>query len=94
MRIVFIEGISGVGKTTLTKRLCDELVSRGLSADCYVEFDFANPIDFYCAAYFDQNGYVDLLEVYNRFSKDIRKNTIVAGDIILVRYYNKETPCL
>ena len=92
MKIVFIEGISGVGKTTLTKKLYDELVSREISVDCYLEFDFMNPIDFYCAAYFDKNGYVDLLKAYSGFSKDISKNTIVADDIMLVRYYNKETP--
>lgn len=45
-RLIFLEGISGVGKSTMARSLCDDLQSKGLSAKAYVEFDYTNPIDF------------------------------------------------
>ena len=50
-KIVFIEGISGVGKSTVTQKLCNKLREMGFSADCFLEFDYENPIDFYSTAY-------------------------------------------
>jgi hypothetical protein len=92
MRLVFIEGVSGVGKSTLTSQLCDKLNGIGHSADCHIEFDFTNPIDFYCTAYFKQNDYENLLADFYDYNEDIKSNTITADDIRLVRYYNREIP--
>ena len=92
MQLLFIEGVSGVGKTTTAQRLCDQLRARVFSVDCYLEFDFANPIDFYCTAYFHQDEYATLLKNHTHLSADIRANTIAAGAARLVRYYNQETP--
>jgi len=92
MQLIFIEGVSGVGKTTFARKLCDKLNELKRSANCYLEFDFANPIDFYCAAYFKQDEYADLFTEYNQFAGDIKNNTIFAGDMRLVRYYNREMP--
>ncbi|MDR1060211.1 MAG: GrpB family protein, partial [Clostridiales bacterium] len=92
MRLIFVEGVSGVGKTTMTGKLRDKLRNMGFAADCYFEGDFANPIDFYCTAYFKQDEYADLLAKHGECSKDIENRAIAAGDIRLVRYRNRETP--
>jgi len=92
MQLMFVEGVSGVGKTTMARKLCEKLQGSGFSADCYLEGDFANPIDFYCTAYFTQEEYADLLDNHGELTVDIQSNTIVAGNIRLVRYHNRETP--
>jgi len=89
---VFVEGVSGVGKSTLTRKLCERLKEVGHSADCHIEFDFTNPIDFYCAAYFNQREYEALLADFPEHRSAIESNTIAADDIRLVRYYNREAP--
>jgi hypothetical protein len=86
MHLLFIEGVSGVGKTTMTKSLSYKLREAGFSADCYLEFDI-KPIDFYCVAYFKQDEYLDLLAKYSQFAEDITSNTISVADVRLVRYY-------
>jgi len=92
MQLIFVEGVSGVGKTTLARKLCDKLNEMGRSARCYLEFDFTNPIDFYCTAYFKQDEYAALLIEYSQFAEDIASNTLIAEDVRLVRYYNEDTP--
>jgi thymidylate kinase len=46
MRWVFVEGVSGVGKTTLARNLCKRLTETGHTAKVYLEGDGDNPIDF------------------------------------------------
>ncbi|MGI5899788.1 MAG: GrpB family protein [Christensenellales bacterium] len=91
-KLIFVEGVSGVGKSTTTQILRDKLREMGFSAECYKEFDFSNPIDFYCTAYLKHDQYADLLTKYEAFSEDIKRNTIIADDIRLVRYYDQKTP--
>lgn len=86
-KLVFIEGVSGVGKSTLTQKLRNKLREMGYSADYYLEFDSTNPIDFYCVAYFKQDDYADLLAQYAEFAVAIKNNTIFAEDVRLIRYY-------
>lgn len=92
MRIIFIEGISGVGKSTTTEKLCDRLRTAGLSAHAYLESDCKNPIDFYDTAYFTWDEYEALLAEYGECSDDIEKNTVSAGDVRLIRYSDGENP--
>ena len=75
--------MSGVGKTTVARKLCDKLNELGRRTDCYLEFDFRNPVDFYCTAYLGQTEYAALLTEYSKFSEDIKCNTISADDIRL-----------
>ena len=91
-KLLFIEGVSGVGKSTITQKLRDKLRGMGYSVDRYREFDFPNPIDFYSTAYFKKNEYEALLAEYNWLTEDIRNNTVIADDVRLVRYYNQKTP--
>jgi len=91
MRPIFIEGVPGVGKITLAQKLCYKLSEIGYSTNYYLEFDFMNPIDFYCTAYFRQEEYESFLSEFPDYSDDIKCHTIIAEDIRLVRYYNGKT---
>jgi hypothetical protein len=91
-KLLFIEGVSGVGKSTTTQILCDKLCEMGFYVDRYREFDFPNPIDFYCTAYLKKHEYDAILAKHSAFAEDIRSNTVFADDIRLVRYYNQKMP--
>lgn len=90
--LVFIEGISGAGKSTMVKMLTSELIANGYKTESFVEFDYRNPIDFYCTAYFKYEDYQLLCAEYSEFAGIIHKNTVLADDVRLVRYYNEDTP--
>ncbi len=89
--LVFIEGVSGVGKSTLVRMLSEELQTE-YHVKKYLEFDYTNPIDFYCTAYLSLNQFEKLCGKYKAASALMRTNTICAGDVRLVRYYNGDTP--
>ena len=86
--LVFIEGVSGVGKSTMVRGLTEDLTALGYRAKSYVEFDYTNPIDFYGTAYLTEDEHRALC----RECPSARKHTIPAGDARLVRYYNEDTP--
>lgn len=90
--LVFIEGVSGVGKSTMVQMLSDELQQQGYVVKKYVEFDYTNPLDFYCTAYFTLDNYEKLCAEYKSFVGTIQSNTIPAGNARLVRYYNGDIP--
>ncbi|NLV51023.1 MAG: hypothetical protein GXY20_10075 [Clostridiales bacterium] len=92
MELIFIEGVSGVGKTTMAASLAAELLSRKRLVREYIEFDYTNPIDFYCTAYLHYDEYEQLCEKYGSFACDIQQNAISAGKAMLVRYYDGDTP--
>lgn len=91
-RIIFLEGVSGVGKSTMAKKLCDDLRSAGKTVKTYVEFDCTNPIDFYCAAYYTAGEYEKLCGEYPQYERMIRANTVIAGKARLIHYFDKDTP--
>lgn len=90
--LIFIEGVSGVGKSTLTHTLTSRLKAENYSVKCYAEFDADNPIDFYCTAYLTKSEYNELCSKYVADAQQIRLHTISAGDAELVRYYDHDTP--
>lgn len=92
MEFIFIEGVSGVGKSTMVCKLSEELKAQGYKVKSYVEFDYTNPIDFYCTAYLTLEEYKRLLNKYVSAVDMIKAHTIRAGEVMLVRYYNEDTP--
>ena len=90
--LVFIEGVSGVGKSTMTRALAEDLRALGYSVREYLEFDYTNPIDFYSTAYFSLKEYNTLCAVHLQIADLIRENTVCAGNAMLVRYYDQDTP--
>ena len=91
-QILFIEGVSGVGKSTLVSRLTQRLRGQGYSVKSWVEFDFTNPIDFYCTAVYSSDEYEDLCSRYPESVETLRRYTVAADNVRLARYYNEDTP--
>lgn len=91
-KIRFIEGVSGVGKSTMVRSLTEALSGSGYRVKSYVEFDFTNPIDFYCTAYFLKDAHAHLCAQYEEHLDRIKRYSIPAGDAVLVRYYDEDTP--
>ena len=92
-KIIFIEGISCAGKTTMVKKISSLLaVNCGYYVRSYLEFDSTNPIDFYCAAYFPCTEYDNLCKRYPEYREKIHSHTVFAGNARLVRYYDNDTP--
>lgn len=91
-KLIFMEGVSGVGKTTMTRMLEKELQDAGYTVRIYAEFDFTNPIDFYCTAYLTHAETDALRRKYPAETETIRRYTIPAGEAVLVRYFDEDTP--
>lgn len=91
-KIIFIEGVSGVGKSTMVGKLIEDLRREGHTAKGYVEFDYTNPIDFYCTAYFTAEEYENLCRKYEADIDNIHRNVVCAGKARLIRYFDEDTP--
>jgi hypothetical protein len=85
-RLFFIEGVSGVGKSTTAGMLCHELRSRGLAARCYLEGDPDNPVDLFGCAYLTVEHFAGVLKQYHNEADKLLKNSIRTDDYALVRY--------
>lgn len=91
-KLVFVEGVSGVGKSTMSLNLAEDLAKRGYRVKVFAEFDYRNPIDFYSTAYFSLDEYERFCSKYSSYVEGIRDNTVRGEDIRLVRYYDGNTP--
>jgi len=90
LELLFIEGVSGAGKSTMTRLLADELMLRGLRVRAYLESDAENPIDFYSTAYLPLPEYEKLCTKYPSFH--LWEQAIHAGAARLIRYGSKNAP--
>ena len=86
-KVLFVEGISGVGKTTVARNIAKRLQSGGIRTRCYLEFDVANPIDFYATAYLTREEYAAIQAEYSA-----KLHPIEAGEAVLVRYSDGDRP--
>lgn len=89
--LIFVEGISGVGKTTAVHMLTQRLKRRGYRAKAYAEGDDANPIDFYCTACLGIEEYATLFTRCASQRQQMERNTIDAGIVKLVRYRDDQS---
>jgi len=90
--IIFIEGVSGVGKSTTVNKLGEELRQLGFSVDCFVEGDPHSPLDICWAAYLTIPEYEKILNDYPQFAESLLENIIYRDDYILLRYQVERTP--
>lgn len=90
-KLVFIEGVSGVGKTTTAVKLCDALLTRGYSTICHLEGDADNPVDFFNCSYLTKTEFLHLLQDYPSDRYTLINNSIQEADYILVRYGDRNT---
>lgn len=90
--LIFIEGVSGVGKSTMVRTLSDRLRDAGLRVRAYLEFDAENPIDFYSTACLSRAELVELCGRYPDQAALLRDRAIGAGAAVLVRYCDGDAP--
>jgi hypothetical protein len=72
-KIIFIEGVSGVGKSTTTTLLYDKLRSMGYEASRYLEGDADNPLDPYNGTYPPKLPFAEFSETYSQCWRDFAK---------------------
>jgi thymidylate kinase len=84
--LIFIEGVSGAGKSTMTPKLCEKLQDNGYSVNCYLEGDIKSPVDSFGQAYLSKTEYENIQLKYPEFTDDLSKNCISGYEYNLVRY--------
>jgi len=100
-RLIFIEGVSGVGKTTTASLLHNKLWDMGITFDCYLEGDCENPLDPFGGTYPPEMSLSLYGKTYSDCWRHFMKNQIqqetkliVDGTLLhhqindLLRYYN------
>ena len=90
--LIFIEGVSGVGKSTMVSKIAKDLEEQGYKIKAYLEFDFANPIDFYSTAWMTESEYEALCLKYASERSIIRRYTMCVENGKLIKYYNQDEP--
>jgi GrpB-like predicted nucleotidyltransferase (UPF0157 family) len=84
MRLVFVEGVSGVGKTTLALKLNDALKGMGHSVKCYLEGDADNPIDFLWTKHMPKEvTLAEYARMYTKAWKDFARRANGQSDYII-----------
>lgn len=84
--IIFIEGVSGVGKSTMVKKLGETLKNAGYSVECYYEGDIDNPLDLCWVAYLGLDEFNEMLKMFSFCEKEIKDNIVFQGSYVLVQY--------
>ena len=90
--LIFIEGVSGVGKSTMVSKIAKDLEEQGYKIKAYLEFDFANPIDFYSTAWLTEAEYEALCFRHISERSAIWRYTICVKNGKLIKYYNQDKP--
>ncbi len=84
--IIFIEGVSGVGKTTAVYVLNEQLSRLGYKVGYHIEGDAYSPLDLCWTAYLTKSEYENLLEHYSEYADEMSRNIVYQGEYYLVRY--------
>ncbi|MEI6579919.1 MAG: hypothetical protein WCN92_10730 [Eubacteriales bacterium] len=92
-KLILIEGVSGVGKSTTAAKLCEALNDRGLSAVCYIEGDADNPVDLFACAYLTKDKFSQILLDFPNDASLLTKNSRHEADYVLVSYCNRNAAC-
>lgn len=90
--LVFVEGVSGVGKSTMVQRLEEDLRAKGIAVTSYLEGDPENPIDFYSTAYLPEREHKSICQRYPGEREKIAAHTRDVGGAKLVRYVGPGGP--
>ena len=90
-KLIFVEGLSGVGKSTTAVKLCEELNSRSYSAVCHLEGDVNNPVDLFSCAFLTKAEFAQLLRDFQNDVDALIRSSIHENDYVLVRYCDRNT---
>ncbi len=88
-QLILIEGVSGVGKSTVAGKLCDDLNHRGYLSVCHLEGDADNPVDLFGCAYLTKEEFSRFLQDFPNDAGLLMKNSIHTADYVLVHYRNR-----
>jgi len=72
-KLIIVEGIPGSGKSTTAKNIQDWVLKKGLKPLLYLEDATYHPVDLDNLSYFDDEQYVDFVEVCKDYQHDIEK---------------------
>lgn len=81
MKNIFIEGIQGMGKSTLLQ----EIANQNLGYKVCREGDYS-PVELAWCAWMNKEEYVKILEQYSSIQKEIEENTVMEGNHYIVSY--------
>jgi len=82
-KVIFIEGVSGVGKTTTTTLLSAKLQNMGYKVDCYLEGDSNNPLDPFDGTYPPKIPIADFFETYKQCWQTFMGNDLDRDFVLL-----------
>ena len=81
MKNIFVEGIQGMGKSTLVNKLAYAVPGVTVCR----EGDYS-PVDLAWCTWMNQEQYASVLERYAPIAEEIRKKTVVDGEHYVVSY--------
>lgn len=84
--IIFIEGVSGVGKTTAAETLYKKIINQGYSASFHVEGEANNPLGLCWTAYLTNAEFEHILSAYPDYAEELHSNIIYQEEYVLLRY--------
>ncbi len=82
--IIFIEGVSGVGKTTTTTLLRDKIRDMGYKTDCCIEGDNDNPLDPFKGTYPPAIPLTAFSEIYLQCWRNFIKSNYEKDSILIL----------
>ena len=90
-KLVFIEGVSGVGKTLTAKKLCGALQGLGHAACAYLEGDYDNPLELCWFAHLTKAEFDKLIKSHPEASTELIAKSVFEKDYVLTQYQTKES---
>jgi len=84
-RLILVEGIPGSGKSTISKKIHDYLVNRGLDAVLYNEGDL-HPADMAWNAVLSKEEYNNVIKENEEYENILKENSIFEEDYVIVAY--------
>lgn len=84
--LIFIEGVSGAGKSTIVTSLCKRLHESSYTTVCHLEGEIISPVDSFWFAYLTKPDYEKIQLAYPDFVHELSKNSIIFDEYVLVRY--------
>ncbi len=92
--LIFIEGVSGVGKTTTSTALAARLQGMGRPARCFLEGEPDNPLDLFYVAYLKPAQFDAMLRDHPDQAEGLREKSLVTPDCAFVRYRDSQNQAL
>jgi Thymidylate kinase len=84
-RLILVEGMPGSGKTTISKKIRDYLIDKGLDVELYNEGDL-HPVDLAWNALLTKEEYKSLIKNNKEFENVLKVNSIFEDDYVIVAY--------